>query len=252
MKLQDPDNGAADGHHGENSKLKAHVPPAVSIRTHADSESVSPTSTPQHHASQAGQRPDTAAPASADVGHKHLQEGNERAPDFANGRFEGISGQNEPCRKRGAAAWDPAPPSEGGATGGGPSGTSPKETYGSCQVQPKQRRSSFPEQSPACESSDSTQAGAVEQQTGRTHPTQTGESPVVVDGMNRCCPDQRPYGGALIQDEFSSSIGSPSCGGLAGMYHDAWILAPMVRISTLPFRLECLKYGAGEIQTITG
>ncbi|CDJ49428.1 dihydrouridine synthase domain-containing protein, putative [Eimeria brunetti] len=28
------------------------------------------------------------------------------------------------------------------------------------------------------------------------------------------------------------------------LYQSAWILAPMVRISTLPFRLECLKYGA--------
>ncbi|KAL8439592.1 hypothetical protein Efla_003805 [Eimeria flavescens] len=33
----------------------------------------------------------------------------------------------------------------------------------------------------------------------------------------------------------------------ASMYHKAWILAPMVRISTLPFRLECLKYGAGNM-----
>lgn len=29
-------------------------------------------------------------------------------------------------------------------------------------------------------------------------------------------------------------------------YNNAWILAPMVRVSVLPFRLECLKYGAGK------
>lgn len=33
-------------------------------------------------------------------------------------------------------------------------------------------------------------------------------------------------------------------------YKGKWILAPMVRIGILPFRLECLKYGAGIDRTV--
>lgn len=34
-------------------------------------------------------------------------------------------------------------------------------------------------------------------------------------------------------------------------YRGKWILAPMVRIGILPFRLECLKYGAGKTNQST-
>ncbi|CDJ37232.1 dihydrouridine synthase domain-containing protein, putative [Eimeria tenella] len=52
----------------------------------------------------------------------------------------------------------------------------------------------------------------------------------------------------LNNDNLAEKYTSASVHAL-GLYNSSWILAPMVRISTLPFRLECLKYGADVVYT---
>lgn len=82
------------------------------------------------------------------------------------------------------------------------------------------------------------------------HSMQTVEPPGKVEEAQDCGSGMTTYERCSVDDEgpCSTKAGtSPSPAEPAGMYQNAWVLAPMVRISTLPFRLECLKYGAGKI-----
>ena len=68
----------------------------------------------------------------------------------------------------------------------------------------------------------------------KTHQTDTAKG-VLKKGVTGGIPTEQRQGGSISHSE---------------MYQSAWILAPMVRISTLPFRLECLKYGAGKVGNV--
>lgn len=81
------------------------------------------------------------------------------------------------------------------------------------------------------------------------HSTKAGILPEVPDEENECrsalAEAQETFNDDKLAEKYSSTSVHAS-----ELYNSSWILAPMVRISTLPFRLECLKYGAGETQAL--
>ncbi|CDJ60606.1 dihydrouridine synthase domain-containing protein, putative [Eimeria maxima] len=73
------------------------------------------------------------------------------------------------------------------------------------------------------------------------------EKPGVSVALPKDCHNTCSHEGVLNGSssvEASGEKSHPPSTNPSEIYQSAWILAPMVRISTLPFRLECLKYGA--------
>lgn len=80
------------------------------------------------------------------------------------------------------------------------------------------------------------------------------EKPGVSVALPKDCHNTCSHEGVLNGSssvEASGEKSHPPSTNPSEIYQSAWILAPMVRISTLPFRLECLKYGAGEVRNAT-
>ncbi|KAL8446925.1 hypothetical protein Emag_004531 [Eimeria magna] len=92
------------------------------------------------------------------------------------------------------------------------------------------------------DASDSTPALDAEKQTRDSSLVMSGQQLAATAGQQLCSAQSKQFDGARsVQKEGSCCAKAEP----ETVYQNAWILAPMVRISTLPFRLESLKYGAG-------
>ncbi|KAL8446250.1 hypothetical protein Emed_005205 [Eimeria media] len=89
--------------------------------------------------------------------------------------------------------------------------------------------------------SDHTPALDGEKQTRELSSITSGQQVAEIVGQQLCSAQSKQLDGEdSMQEEGSCCLK----GRQETVYENAWILAPMVRISTLPFRLESLKYGA--------
>ncbi|OEH79186.1 dihydrouridine synthase domain-containing protein [Cyclospora cayetanensis] len=121
--------------------------------------------------------------------------------------------------------------------------TLPSGAYRSSSTQSKRRKCSKTEEELACDDpTDERSKTAVE---AKPHDM---NAPAAAD--MRYGDLARAVGGwASKEDKPPNVVGKVPPKDPSTMYQSAWILAPMVRISTLPFRLECLKYGADLVFT---
>ncbi|KAL8274316.1 hypothetical protein Esti_001770 [Eimeria stiedai] len=88
---------------------------------------------------------------------------------------------------------------------------------------------------------DYTSALDAEKQTRDLSSITNGQELAADIGQQACSAHGERFDGAnSMQREEPCSAGAKP----EAMYQNSWILAPMVRITTLPFRLESLKYGA--------
>lgn len=201
----------------------------------AQEQSLTP---PQHLLPHTGDHNIEAAysPEERQIG---VPEGDGTVSDSLNGESEKIGEQQPPDRKQYTVEHDdtttPSHSSAYGTVATKKSLALPEGPDTSGESQPKRHK-------PAQQSQDGYELDERTTGQGADSPVKGKEAPESGSGLTT-------YTGCLIDDEAACSTKaatSPSAPEPAGMYQNAWVLAPMVRISTLPFRLECLKYGAGK------
>lgn len=212
--------------------------------------------TTPHQSLSAKEQLEANAPKPTEICCQEALEERAVASDAMKAAPNEIRGEQQQPRKRCAAAREATSPPRQLAdeveTGDETTSTRSEGTDHKGEPQLKRHKGVTASRSPPCANASSHfAADDAERQIPEDHVLPNSKAGEVVGILQDYKQEQPPEGGFLVQEEEQRALEAETSlfSDPARMYHDAWILAPMVRISTLPFRLECLNYGAGKAIT---